>query len=229
MDRSTANTDVVPLDGDDQGEMSMKKSFAPIALVAALAGGAGALALVPGLAGAQSASSATAADTTGASGPFKSVLDSLVADGTLTQAQADAVQGRLKEVLPDRGKGGHLRGLQAAGADVAAYLGLTGDEIRTALQGGKTLADLAAQEGKTVEGLIDVIVTSETKAIDAAVASGKLTEDRATTIKANLKERTTQMVQNVRPDPGLGGHRMPGGFHGGMRPGAPAGTTTPAA
>jgi polyhydroxyalkanoate synthesis regulator phasin len=184
----------------------MKKSLAPIALAAALAGGAGALAFAPGFAGAQVSNGAAAADPAdpkATGGPVKSVLDGLVADGTLTQAQADTVLSRLKDVLPGH-KGRPHAALAAAGADVASYLGLSAQEIRTALKGGKTLADLATQQGKSVDGLVGVIVAAETKAIDTAVTNGRLTADRAAALKGKLAERTKNFVENGLPIGPLG-------------------------
>ncbi|MGD9798044.1 MAG: hypothetical protein AB7H43_13000 [Acidimicrobiia bacterium] len=181
----------------------MKKSLAPIALVAAMAGGAGALAFAPGLAGAQADDPAADIQDEGAataSGPLRAALDGLVEDGTLTQAQADTVLERLRDALPAKGfRGGPHFGIKAGGEEVAEYLGLSTEEIRDALRDGTSLAELAEQEGKSVDGLVDVIVAAETEAIDAAVADGKLSEERAAEIKDGLEERVADRVDNARP------------------------------
>lgn len=110
------------------------------------------------------------------------------------------------------GRGMHLMG----GDDMAAaatYLGVTEADLRTKLQAGQTLAQIAgATAGKSRDGLIQALVAAETAEIDQAVKDGKITADQATQIKANLTTRITQFVDNARPmGPGFGpgprGHR----------------------
>ena len=89
----------------------------------------------------------------------------------------------------------------------ATYLGIRTADLRTQLQSGKTLADVAAAtSGKTKDGLVAAIVASETAQIDKAVADGKLTADQAAKIKTGLTERVTQMVERKGPmgAPGFG-------------------------
>ena len=85
---------------------------------------------------------------------------------------------------------GRLGGLEAA----ASYLGLTQEELHEQLRDGDTLADIAKEEGKSVDGLVQAMVAAAKKEIDAAVASGRLTQERADMIEPNLEERTTDLV-----------------------------------
>jgi hypothetical protein len=196
----------------DKERNPMRKSLAPIAITAAIAGGAGALAFGPAFAGAQTDPSASSDSTTqddattGKVGPLEEALAGLVEDGTLTQEQADAVKERLVDALPRGGR--HLRALVEIGEDVADYLGLGLDDLREALRDGTTLAELAEQQGKDVDGLVDVIVAQSTERIDEAVADGKLTEERAAEVKENLEARVTELVENGGPRfrHGPGGH-----------------------
>ena len=56
-----------------------------------------------------------------------------------------------------------------AGLDVVATtLGITTDEVRTALESGQTIADLAVSKGKTAQDVIDAIVAAATTKINAA-------------------------------------------------------------
>jgi CheY-like chemotaxis protein len=88
-------------------------------------------------------------------------------------------------------KGGHGDELSAA----AAYLGLTVAQLQTALQSGKTLAQVAdATSGKSAAGLIDALVAAETTELAAAVTAGKLTQAQADAKKANLKQHVTAEV-----------------------------------
>src|SRR5436305_15007889 len=48
------------------------------------------------------------------------------------------------------------------GQAIADYLGLTSADLRTQLEAGKTLADVATAQGKSVSGLADAIVADAT-------------------------------------------------------------------
>lgn len=157
-------------------------------------------------------------------------LDEAVKAGSLTEAQAEAMKQRLESndfplfggpALGHRGGPGHHLG-HGMGLDAAAsFLGVTETELRTELQSGKTLAEVAKAEGKTVDGLVDALVTAATKRLDAAVADGRLTKAQRDEIVASLEERTTAMVNGERP--AFREHRGPGfgmgpgrGFGGGQ-------------
>jgi hypothetical protein len=59
------------------------------------------------------------------------------------------------------------------GGAAAAYLGLTPAELRAQLESGKTLAQVAADRGKSVQGLKAAILAGAKTDLDAAVAAGK--------------------------------------------------------
>ena len=85
-------------------------------------------------------------------------------------------------------------------AAAATYLGLTQAELQTALQSGKTLAQIAnATDGKSAAGLIDALVAAEKTKLAAAVTAGKLTQAQADEISTTLKDHVTNMVNGVRP------------------------------
>src|SRR5215468_9609882 len=70
---------------------------------------------------------------------------------------------------------------------IASYLGLTEDQLRTQLESGKTLAQIASAQGKSVSGLEDVIYSDAKSHLDEAVAAGKLTSDQEQSMLADLK------------------------------------------
>ena len=51
---------------------------------------------------------------------------------------------------------------------VAGYLGLSDEKLRDQLESGKSLADIATAQGKSVAGLKDTILTAVTKQINSA-------------------------------------------------------------
>ena len=171
-----------------------------------------------------------------------SVLSALVAKGTITQAQADAIKAAFTAAAPVRGFDGPGRGMGPRGADFAATealvaktIGVDTATIRTRLAAGESLGAIA---GAKKAELISVLVADETKRIDAAVTAGKLTAEQATTLKAGLTAHVTAEVDQVggKGGPGMGrgdkggrGHGGPGMGGMGSAPKIPAPSASPSA
>jgi hypothetical protein len=139
-------------------------------------------------------------------------VDAALAAGRITQAQADELKQRIRSgdypligpMFGHRGGPGHGFGhVEAA----AAYLGLTETGLRTQLESGKTMADVAKAQGKTVDGLVAALVADEKKELDEAVAAGRLTQAQADAMLADAKSRFTDMVNGTFPDHGPRGFR----------------------
>jgi predicted DNA-binding protein (UPF0251 family) len=165
---------------------------------------------------------------------LKNRVDEAVDAGRLTEEQGAALKKRIDSdefpplFGPDdhRGPGfghfghfGHFEVLSAA----ASYLGMTEAELRATLR-GSTLAEIAKDKGKSVSGLVQALVAAQEKRIDQAVADGRLTQAQASELKANLEDRTKDLVNGElrgfrdRPHsefwPGSGSPRAPPVFGG---------------
>ena len=142
-------------------------------------------------------------------------LDEAVAAGRMTQEQADALKERIESGdFPLFGGGGGpggpggMHGGGPIGLDAAAsYLGLTDEELRTELEDGSTLAEVAGEQGKSVDGLVTALVDSAKADLADAVEAGRLTEAQQTEILDGLEERITTLVNEGFQ----GGHGPPGG------------------
>src|SRR5437773_1676563 len=105
---------------------------------------------------------------------------------------------------------GHIGGPSFL-ATAATYIGITEADLRTELDTGQTLAQIAAATaGKSRDGLIQALVADATKNIDAGQTAGKMTADQATQLKTNLTQHITSEVDSTRPGPGFGSGRGPG-------------------
>jgi hypothetical protein len=106
----------------------------------------------------------------------------------------------------------HGAGLQGA----AAYLGITEAQLRTELESGKTLAQIATAHGKTAAGLVQALYDARKKDLDAAVAAGKLTRAQADAMLGVLKTHLTDLVNGKVPHFDRDRDGMPGfrGFRG---------------
>jgi len=102
-----------------------------------------------------------------------------------------------------------LRGEIADGEmleDVATYLGVSSDTLRTELQSGQTLAQIAVAQGKTKDGLINFIVSKRTDELKTALSDGKITQEQHDNMKDNLEARVKEMVERTDVGkPGFGG------------------------
>jgi hypothetical protein len=150
---------------------------------------------------------------------IREALKGLVDDKTLTQEQADKVAETLSKADSVRGFGGPggfrhggagLLGVEGPAADEAAakVLGMSVEDLRTALRDGSTLADLAKQQGNDVDTLVSALVEVAKERIAEGVKVGKITQETATQIEKTLEQRVRTVVQNGRPGPGPFGGRM---------------------
>jgi hypothetical protein len=205
----------------------MKKQLGMAALgLAGLAAGAGAgLVLTGGSGGAAAQTSPTTPDTTPdtsdaetpdaetrdadtkeSGGWLRDALAPLVEDGTITQAQADAVIAALAEARRDRGPGyGPGRhggfGRRGIGLDAAAEaLGVTEDELRTQLRDGNSIADVAEADGVDIQTVKDAMLEAFRTHEQAHVTSGRLTQDQADANIAAFEDRLDDIVTRTLPD-----------------------------
>jgi hypothetical protein len=137
-------------------------------------------------------------------------LSALVAKGTITQAQADAITAAAtaaetaKRASKDADHAAKDAERVALEALVSKTIGVDAATIKTRLAAGESLGAIA---GAKKAELITVLVADETKRIDAAVTAGKLTAAQATTLKAGLTAHVTAEVDQVggKRGPGMGG------------------------
>ena len=186
------------------------KRLAKAGLALGLIGGsaAGFALTTPGVSGAQTdstTSSTTSADTKpDREAQLRETLKPLLDNGTLTQAQVDAVVGALKAAEPVGGHRGGLRG----GADLsvaATTIGITADELRTALQSGQSIADVATAKGVAPQSVIDAMVAAMKQRLAESVTAGKLTQAKADELAASATTRITDVVNGVaKPGRGFG-------------------------
>ena len=154
-----------------------------------------------------------------------------VSDGNLTQAEADQRLSDLQTNLPDMlsqlppargdgmGRGGKMGG-PGSQVVIAEALGVTEDELRTAFQDGKSVADVATEKGVSLDTVVNAVIADETTRLAQAVTDGKLTQEQAdqrvADLSANLPERLSQVppARGEGMGEGMGGHGRHGGRGG---------------
>jgi hypothetical protein len=165
--------------------MSTKKIIGALAIAGGLAGG-GAVGAVLGTPGVSSAQSSTSSDSSSSTAP-----DSPGAPG-----------------VPGEGHGPRFE-MHGGGVNLetaANALGMSPDDLRTELESGKTIAQVAGEKGVDVQTVIDAIVADASSHLDEAAAAGKITADEAAARKAELPTRIADLVNNGGPKGGPGHH-----------------------
>jgi hypothetical protein len=152
-------------------------------------------------------------------------VDAALAEGRITEEQADELRARIEsgELPPFFGPGlfGGFHGHKGHGfgdhfSAAADYLGLTGRQLRNRLEDGRSLAEVAEAEGKSVDGLKQAIISDAKRRLDEAVADEDLTREQADAALERLEARVDELVEHTFE--GRLGHRRFGGPPGGGRP-----------
>ena len=77
---------------------------------------------------------------------------------------------------------------------LAETLDMPVDDLRDDLKAGKTVEELAAEQGLAMSDIANALYTAAVERLDAAVAEGKLTQEKADRIEARLAERRDACV-----------------------------------
>lgn len=138
------------------------------------------------------------------------VLAGTVAAGTVTTTFANSQSVVTTEVRGGRGPGGIGHG--ASLTTIANALTMTEADLQSALQGGKTVADLATEKGVALQTIVDALLAEQKTLLQQAVTDGRLTQEQA---DARVAELATQLPTQLSMafTPGQRGDRgMPSGF-----------------
>ena len=77
---------------------------------------------------------------------------------------------------------------------VTETLGVSRQDLRTAVQGGQTLAQYTTSLGKDPQTVVDALTNAATAKLDQLVADGTITQARADTVKGNLPGRIDKLM-----------------------------------
>ena len=150
------------------------------------------------------------------------VVSEALAEGWLTEDQAERLQERMEQGPGALGRGrglmGPHMGLMGRGGEsiigvAAEKLDMSVQDLLTELQDGKSIADVAADSGVDPQDIIGTYLAQLEETLQQAVDDGKLTQNQADWILEQATERALEEVN------GTWEGRHPGGFPGGKRPG----------
>lgn len=104
---------------------------------------------------------------------------------------------------PGRGHGRHH--FRANLAVAAETIGVTEEELKTAIKDGQTIAAVAQSKNVDPQTVIDALVADGKERLAQAVEDGDLTQAQADERAARLPEHMTRFVNETRPPRGPGG------------------------
>ena len=143
---------------------------------------------------------------------LKAALDRLVAKGTITQDQEDAIFRTLKDAAaPAKPRPPVRPGMPSVRSFIgdltraaSTYLGLSEKELALQLRSGKSIADVAnglAAQGKSAAGLTVLLTKTANDKVDEAVAAKKLGTDQAAALKPKIAAEIAAFVQRSHTKP----------------------------
>lgn len=124
-------------------------------------------------------------------------LSELVTEGTLTQAQADAVKAKIGETSTKGEKAcAGLALLKEAGVGDALQklLGMDVKQIHAEFASGKSLAEIAQSKNVDRQTLVSAITTALNGELDKLVTGGKLSATQAASLKTDIAAKVEKAV-----------------------------------
>lgn len=125
--------------------------------------------------------------------------------GAQTTDSTTTDDGPAAESEPERAHLGHHRGHKLAA--VGELLGLTEDELRAEFEAGKSLADIAAEQGISAEELTAAMLAAVDEHLAEAIAEGRIDEAAAAERRAEAEERIPELIERAPGEGGRHNHR----------------------
>jgi hypothetical protein len=78
--------------------------------------------------------------------------------------------------------------------NVAGFLGISQEDLQAARQSGKSLAQIAAEKGKSEQDLVDYVIDQRSDWLDQLVSDGRITQEQA---DQRIQQMTEQVKENL--------------------------------
>ena len=122
----------------------------------------------------------------------------------LTSAAGDVETGSIDKRSSDDADGRHGRGKGKGGKmgspeTLATALGVDTETLRSEFAAGKSIADIAAEQGIAIDTVVAALVADLEEHLNEHVADGSLTVDEAAEKLASAEDRISEKVNEVPP------------------------------
>ncbi|MBL0388433.1 hypothetical protein JJB07_17645 [Tumebacillus sp. ITR2] len=136
-------------------------------------------------------------------------IDAEISAGKLPTEKATALKKGVTEMVTASvegkkgamafGEHGGPHKFMFGGKDLADFLNITQDELKTELQSGKKLLDVAAAHNVTKEQLTTFFTDQQTKQLDEQLKAGHITQDQYNEMKSHVADRVTNLIEGKGP------------------------------
>lgn len=137
-------------------------------------------------------------------------VDEALADGRMTEEQATKARERINSGAGDPGRfkerrqQRHERKARVRGAIVenaAAAIAISEDDLKEALKAGKSIADVAADNGVALDDVKSRIISAAETKLGEAVAKGRIDQAKADEMLQKLTESLDDLLNRKRTAP----------------------------
>lgn len=125
-------------------------------------------------------------------------LDRMVENEDITPERAAEIQARIAERAA-RFEARAAQKMEQTQA-LADALNTTVDELKEARQAGQSLADIAAANGASLDGVTDLLTERANDRIDAAVEADRIDEAKAAEMRDQIADRVEAALNGERPE-----------------------------
>ena len=129
---------------------------------------------------------------------MKKVLASMTVAGLLVAGGVSAAGAAGPGGPGGRGHGG----IRVAGQAAATTIGVTPQDLRSEVRGGKTIAQVATEHGVDPNTVVNAVVAAVTQQIDQKAAAGSIDSSRAEQAKQKLPDFANRFVNETKPHRG---------------------------
>ena len=92
---------------------------------------------------------------------------------------------------------------------LAKYLGISEEDLKSEIRSGKTLAEIAKENGKSVKDLVNFFTSEVKEHLSEALKDGRITQQRYNEILKNAQQRIEEMINGK-----MSSGKMPFGHFG---------------
>ena len=166
------------------------------------------------------------------SSKYSETFAQMVTDGKMTQTDLDKMLADLETNLTEWYNSGEIPaawqqrggGVRVGVQEVAEALGMTAEDLQSALDSGTTIAQLVQKQGTTLDVLVNTLLERFSEQLDKSVSDGSMTQTQADQKLADMKTDLMTRLESGQLDMlGPGGAGMPAGGPGGQGGNAPGG------
>ena len=137
-----------------------------------------------------------------------SMIDDALANGRITEFQAERMRGRLEDGAFSIRLDGHPRIVRMAIGNalglqvdtVAEILGMSEEDLRAQIQSGATLSEVIESAGLTVDEVVNALVVEAADRLELAVEEERITQAQADRVLERLPGKLTRAIDNGWPE-----------------------------